>query len=89
MCDQMMFAPDGAFFTEVFEGDGDITDTEEACTLRCEAAYIRLAGRDRADRGAVPIGGIVLDGDTPAERHVAGTEATTPWVEEMITGVSL
>ena len=72
-----MLAPDDALFTEVFEGDGDVTDTdtEEACTLRCEAACIRLAGLDRADRGAVPNGGTVLDGDTPAKRHVAGTEA--------------
>ena len=127
----MILAANDPFFDAVCEGDGNVTDTEEAFTLRCEAAAERalreadrlalpdrggggilrdgdtltapevvvhedadgnLAGSrqashigitdgsdrltlpDRADRTAVPVSGVVLDGHTPAELRVAGTE---------------
>ena len=67
-----MFGSDGALFADdgavgVGDGDGDVTDTEEAYTLRCEAAAQRaLEGLDRADRAgaAAPegAGGGVSDG---------------------------
>ena len=62
---------DDSFFDAVCEGEGDVTDTEETFTLRCEAAAERalweadrLAVPDRGDRG------VLRDGDTPAEPEV-------------------
>ena len=62
---------DDPFFDAVCEGEGDVTDTEETFTLRCEAAAERalweadrLAVPDRGDRG------VLRDGDTPAEPEV-------------------
>ena len=62
---------DDPFFDVVCEGEGDVTDTEETFTLRCEAAAERalweadrLAVPDRGDRG------VLRDGDTPAELEV-------------------
>ena len=45
----MMFCSDDALFADdgavgVGDGDGDVTDTEEAYTLRCEAAAQRALG---------------------------------------------
>ena len=63
--DDPLFADDGV--VGVGDGDGDVTDTEEAYTLRCEAADQRaLGGLDRADRaGAAAPGGIGGDDATP------------------------
>ena len=67
----MIFGENDAFFDAVCEGEGDVRDTEDAFTLRCEAAAERaqweadrLALPDRGDRG------VVRDGDTPAEPEV-------------------
>ena len=54
--DDPLFADDGA--VGVGDGDGDVTDTEEAYTLQCEAAAQRsLDALDRADRAgaAAPV----------------------------------
>ena len=67
----MIFAANNPFFGAVCEGDGDVTDTEEAFTLRCEEAAERalregdrLSLPDRGDRG------VLRDGDTPTEPEV-------------------
>ena len=63
--DDPLFADDGV--VGVGDGDGDVTDTEEAYTLRCEAADQRaLGGLDRADRPGAPApGGVGGDDATP------------------------
>ena len=67
----MIFGANDPFFDAVCKRDGDVTDTEEAFTLRCEAAAERalceadrLALPDRGDRG------VLRDGDTPTEPEV-------------------
>ena len=63
--DDPLFADDGA--VGVGDGDGDVTGTEEAYTLRCEAAAQRsLDALDRADRaGAAAPEGAGGDDATP------------------------
>ena len=64
--DDRLFADDGV--VAVGDGDGDVTNTEEAHVLRCEAADERaLGGIDRADRAgaAAAPGGVGGDGATP------------------------
>ena len=67
----MIFGENDPFFDAVCEGEGDVTDTEETFTLRCEEAAERALWE--ADRLAVPDrgdGGVLRDGDTPAEPEV-------------------
>ena len=71
LCAQMIFGANDPFLDAVCEGECDVTDTEEAFTLRGEAAAElalweadRLALPDRGDRG------VLRDGDTPAEPEV-------------------
>ena len=67
----MIFGENGPFFDAVCEGEGDVRDTEEAFTLRYEAAAERALWE--ADRLALPDRGgrgVLRDGDTPAEPEV-------------------
>ena len=77
--DDPLFADDGA--VGVGDGDGDVTDTEEAYTLRCEAAAQRsLDALDRADRaGAAAPEGAGGDDATPRlSRGYATAEGGVP-----------
>ena len=68
----MIFGENDAFFDAVCEGEGDVRDTEDAFTLRCEAAAQRA-------RCARPIGWHCLIGVIVASFATATHRLNRRW----------